>query len=503
MFGRSANVYNCPRFYDFANSIVSILLRYDSFRRVTASYYFFAAVISHTMTISFVLYCAILFSTIANLTLTVFEFDTVSSSSYLRSVQNTIHCVVWTYAVSLLFVWATRVTLDDFKSAVRATTCCSDFEAPVSTEDRFRRRRNEDLLSPVFGLALLLISYLRTCILIFRNVYDDFAIVYDVMAAFFATTVAMVGFLVFHFVGMSNGTTGGDRHIFSSSRDRETADGANRRKDTCGTVCNIVFIEGTSCIGKTTVCHRSFDYDYYRKLNPLYIKKQEIPGVKSLYDANLMIDVFDELLDWRDRICQLELETHQLASNDGATLSLFDRCLPNCQSSSNDIYYDEREGFKRSTIRETSAPMLDRIFERVIFSQVVYDILFALKGEVVPPEKFAAAVDELIVLDINYRNEIRRVFKKWMDLARRLVPCANIKMLWCGADNVRKTVEDIKKRGGFENDAPDWNLVNYIANQNYIFKTIAEISGVGRYVTVDKLTGRSVYELCWEDCNAK
>lgn len=451
------------------------------------------------MSISFSLYFVILFSTIINLTLTVFEFENVYSSSLLRCLQNTIHCVVWTYAVSLLFVWATRVTLDDFKSVVRTAACCSGPEISATDDDRVRRRKNKDLLSPVFGLALLLISYLRTCILIFRNVYDDFAIVYDVMAAFFATTIAMVGFLVFHFVSNGENDCGG--HVFSSSRAREMVDRSNRSRNVCGTVCNIAFIEGTSCIGKTTVCNRSFDYDYYRKLNPLYMKKQEVPGVKSLYDANLMIDVFDELLDWRDRIGQLEMETHQVVSTDGTAVSFFDRCLPLCHSSSNDVYYDECEGFQRSTVRETSAPMLDRIFERVIFSQVVYDILFALHGEIVPTEKFAVAVDELIVLDVNYRNEIRRVFKKWMNLARRLVPCANIKMLWCGADNVHKTVEDIKKRGGFENDAPDWDLVNYIANQNYLFKTIAEISGIGRYVTVDKLTSRSVYEFCWADCN--
>lgn len=145
---------------------------------------------------------------------------------------------------------------------------------------------------------------------------------------------------------------------------------------------DIVFVEGTSCLGKTTVARRSFDMMEYVKREPLYRDKHSLPYMQALYEAELYAD-----------LALLRLEP----------------------STTNDRVYADR-GY---------------------VSQFCYATLFAYEGESAEPELFAARVDREVFGSQAVIDTLRRAAAAW----RRFDEATNTRSttVWCVSDDPDST----------------------------------------------------------------
>lgn len=107
-----------------------------------------------------------------------------------------------------------------------------------------------------------------------------------------------------------------------------------------GTSTRIIFVEGTAGIGKSTICDVSFDFSRYLTRAPLYLHKQEVAYVQSLYEGHVYADIITEMC---------------LAS--GKRLSTASSTKTRVRFNSNEVIYD-----------------------RSPFAQIAYNIIFALNG---------------------------------------------------------------------------------------------------------------------------
>lgn len=210
---------------------------------------------------------------------------------------------------------------------------------------------------------------------------------------------------------------------------------------------DIVFVEGTACIGKTTSCDISFDFARYIDERKLYERKHDCPYIQSLYEANLYADILCEIL-FKDAILY---------------------------SSINEKTRDDRQANYY-------------FFDRCNTSQLVYAILFHLDGACCHPDVFAARFEETIMRNEELVVEIRRVFRKWSHLFEKMNPQGSISYLWYGARKPEYTASLMTRRDGCEGRMENWNLAYYTQNQNYVFRKIQEITALGRYVEVDVIT---------------
>lgn len=211
----------------------------------------------------------------------------------------------------------------------------------------------------------------------------------------------------------------------------------------------IVFVEGTAGIGKSTVCDESFDFSRYLTRAPLYLHKQEVPYVQSLYEGHVYADIITEMC---------------LAS--GKRLSTASSTKTRVRFNSDEVIYD-----------------------RSPFAQIAYNIIFALNGEKKNPFEYRNDFDKLVQIP-ELHNELRHLFNKWVEIFKWIN--ADVKLIWLGSQSPEQTAARLLARSGIREDC---NLTNYIINQNYTFSKLCEISGVGTFYLTNSLERKFVQQI--------
>lgn len=216
-----------------------------------------------------------------------------------------------------------------------------------------------------------------------------------------------------------------------------------------GTSTRIIFVEGTAGIGKSTICDVSFDFSRYLTRAPLYLHKQEVAYVQSLYEGHVYADIITEMC---------------LAS--GKRLSTASSTKTRVRFNSNEVIYD-----------------------RSPFAQIAYNIIFALNGEKKNPFEYRNDFDKLVQVP-ELHNELRHLFNKWMEIFKWIN--ADVKLIWLGSQSPEQTAAKLLARSGIREDC---NLTNYIINQNYTFSKLCEISGVGTFYLTNSLERKFVQQI--------
>lgn len=199
-------------------------------------------------------------------------------------------------------------------------------------------------------------------------------------------------------------------------------------------MCNqtVIFLDGVSCVGKTTLAEKSVDFSKYVKMYPGFAKKNCDMHIQYLYDHTVTNDILNHL---------------------------------------DDIY-----------ACNSRISIIDRSF----FSTLAYDILFKYKGHEADPDAFRAATDEVFEDEI-YCKMLSDTWQSWGSRLDKLYPDMNIMLLWVIPTNVKEVCENLKSRGSFENS---FVMENYIQNQGYMFKKLRAVTGLGSILFVESyLTG--------------
>lgn len=189
----------------------------------------------------------------------------------------------------------------------------------------------------------------------------------------------------------------------------------------------ITYYEGTSGVGKTTTgVDHSYDYTEYIDKQPLFKLKHSLPYVQTMYMMQLYSDIVLDLLEF--------------SRDDSATTAANDRH---------------------------------------ILSQLVYDILFFYKGERTNPQEFRQTVSAAIFNDRHYLKLIRSSMRRVFTAVTSIAPNVTMNIDWFVSSDPLFTKQKLIDRGGFEVHQADWNLEWYVQNQNYVFRRLWEISGIG------------------------
>lgn len=206
----------------------------------------------------------------------------------------------------------------------------------------------------------------------------------------------------------------------------------------------VVFLDGVSCVGKTTVSGRSVDFLKYVEEYPGFAQKNELMHIQYLYDHL----VTDDILHYLDGIANDDWDEEFKASGDNMS-----------------------------------------IIDRSFYSTVAYDIIFKYKGDCEEPNVFQKAVD-VVFEDKIFCTLLKHIWQSWDARFKRLYPTLNINLLWVIPKNVDKVINNLKNRGTFENNFG--NLRNYIENQSYVFEKLCKITDVGKIVYVDEYVTRDI-----------
>lgn len=313
----------------------------------------------------------------------------------------------------------------------------------------------------LFGSFVLLVSQMHGTTIEMILLDKSIGLVRMNVISFIATPIttllSFVCVTIFYAVTKHQEFRANDRHSNNINDDDNNNNNNNnkwtvfrKRYDDTKIGHDIVFVEGTACIGKTTACDVSFDYARYMDERALYARKHELPYVQALYEANLCVDIVNEI-----------------ANKNAIVYSpMIDSTVEH-----DDNYY---------------------FFDRSNMSQLVYAILFHLDGARCEPSAFAARFEETIGDDRELNDEIRRVFRKWAYVYGKLNRNGDVSFLWYGARTPEDVAARIRTRNGSECRENDWNLTYYTYNQNYVFRRIQEICDLGRYVEVDLITYKSL-----------
>lgn len=218
----------------------------------------------------------------------------------------------------------------------------------------------------------------------------------------------------------------------------------------------LVFLEGTSGIGKNAICDESLDFSKYLARSPLYLRKQKLPYIQSLYEAHVFADV----------ICEL------------------------CSFSGKPF----ASGSSSKTVKFTSTEI---IYDHSPFAHIVHNILLSLRGDSKDHDEYCADLDKLLSTP-DLRNELRSLFCKWMEIFKWVVNCET-KFVWLGAKNPHKTAIKILARSGLEFTSDDSCLISYIRNQNYTFAKLSEITNSGKFHLVDQVERKFIKEALYEE----
>lgn len=211
----------------------------------------------------------------------------------------------------------------------------------------------------------------------------------------------------------------------------------------------IIFVEGTAGIGKSTICDESFDFSRYLTRASIYLHKQEVPYVQSLYEGHVYADIITEM------------------------------CLASGNRLSNASSTKTRVRFNSDEV----------IYDRSPFAQIAYNIIFALNGEKKNPFEYRNDFDKLVQIP-ELHNELRHMFNKWVDIFKWIN--ADVKLIWLGSQSPEQTAARLLARSGIREDC---NLSNYIINQNYTFSKLCEISGVGTFYLTNSLERKFVQQI--------
>lgn len=204
---------------------------------------------------------------------------------------------------------------------------------------------------------------------------------------------------------------------------------------------SIIFLEGTSGVGKTTSSNKSFDYVKYLSNNPEFSEKHNNPHLQILYDTHIHLDLIDNLLIFKD------------------------------QDLKDDIYID-----------------------RFFISQFVYYILFKFNGQNVDPENFKFNVDNDVFSKVEICILLKNLTGKFLNLVTKITNKPST-IYWCVSKDVKFTEIAMRSRNGFEIEnekTNNWNIENYIHNQNYLFKKLQSIIGIGKLVEVEKFFNKNL-----------
>lgn len=199
----------------------------------------------------------------------------------------------------------------------------------------------------------------------------------------------------------------------------------------------IIFLEGPSAVGKTTVSTKSFDYSFYKETVPLFQEKKD-SIVQSLYQSRVTGDIINFL------------------------------------KIKNDQKYEIFE-----------------IIDRSMFSCVIYDVLFKCNGHMSDPEKFKRDVLDYLSSDI--RSEVRKMFNDWLTILEGLVPGVKVTILWVKPTNLIKVTQMLESRKSFE-VIDNYNLYNYVVNQNFLFQEFWKISCIGECFEIESLLFPHMFE---------
>lgn len=198
---------------------------------------------------------------------------------------------------------------------------------------------------------------------------------------------------------------------------------------------SIIFLEGTSGVGKTTYSSKTFDYMKYLQDNPEYVDKHTVPHLQILYDTHIHLDLINNLVN--------------LEENDFNKDIMFDRCF---------------------------------------ISQFVYNILFKHSGEKVDLENFKFNIENNVFSKPEYKKLLKSLLEKFLNLVTFITGRPST-IYWCISNDVEFTECAMRSRKGFEIErekTDGWNIKNYIYNQNYLFEKLYEYTGVGKLVKVEK-----------------
>lgn len=273
-----------------------------------------------------------------------------------------------------------------------------------------------------FGVVLLFFSSIRICM------YSTHMFEKSVMAS--ATILAMIGLMMMNVV------------MVFVPRDLQTVDG-RRRQQLSKTELNkkiirhVIFLEGTSGLGKTTIANVSLDFTEYRKQHAFYANKDRNITFQIMYDWHILLDSITEIMN------AASINTKE------------------CIYSQNYI-------------------LVDRSF----ISQLVYSLISTYNGDSADPDKFALSVDGLLN-NVEFCEVVKRLTHRWFRTFQSMVdPNVSVGIQWFVAADARYTEKSIRERDEFDAKIPGMIIENYIKNQNYLFERMYEICGLGSLCSV-------------------
>lgn len=194
----------------------------------------------------------------------------------------------------------------------------------------------------------------------------------------------------------------------------------------------IIFLEGTSGVGKTTLADYSLDFFYFIEKWPQYASKQANVYLQCVYDIHLFTLTFQNL--------------HRVSVGEEF-------------SEKSVIYHD-----------------------RSFISQFVYAILFTFNGQYADPVEFRSSVYQAIFGDINMCDIFRSSAKSMISMLERFEN-VDVQIKWCITNDVDFTAECLRARNTLEHQM-GWNLNNYLLNQNFLFENMYKLLGIGDLIYV-------------------
>lgn len=223
----------------------------------------------------------------------------------------------------------------------------------------------------------------------------------------------------------------------TSAAATEKIDRANRNNGATETErFHVLFLEGTSGLGKTTLAHRTLDFTDYCQKYPIYSAKETNGYLQILYDWHILIDSVSAMRELTTLVEQVHTQSHVL---------------------------------------------IDRSF----VSQIAYSILFQCNGHFARPDDFARETTKLVFSRTETTDMIRFLVRRWFRTLRDMLgPDIGLGVQWFVAANTEYTAKVVRDRGGEDANMPNLDLENYIINQNYVFEQLYRICGVGHCSSV-------------------
>lgn len=282
-----------------------------------------------------------------------------------------------------------------------------------------------------FGVVLLFFSSIHIC-MNSTHIFEK-----SVMAS--AVILAMISLMMMNVV------------MVFVPRDLQTTDGRRRssaNESSKKITKHVIFLEGTSGLGKTTVANVSLDFTGYRNQYSFYANKDHNITFQIVYDWHILLDSIAEIMN----VANTNPEEYIYSQN----------------------YI-----------------LVDRSF----ISQLVYSLIIAYNGYSADPDKFALGVDGLLN-NAEFCEAVKQLTHRWFRTFQSMVDSSvSVGIQWFVAADPRYTEKSIRERDEFDAKIPGTIIENYINNQNYLFTRMYEICGIGSL--------SSVYHISESDISVK